>query len=170
MKSLKIGALNLNLENIELDFGLTIKTFSVQAQKGSAQLDPFELSLPQPGTLTATVTAESVQTLLATKAPKNISGFKVQIVDNQILIDASANIIVNIPVKAICGLHIIDGKRLEVTLEGVDMMGGKATNIIQSQIEKINPIFEASELPIDVELTSVELEDNLITLHGIVKG
>ncbi len=170
MKSLKIGSLKISLQEIELDFGLNISTFEITSNSGSAKLDPFHLQLSEPGKFNAKVTATAVQNLLAAKSPKNIQGFKVKIVEGQVLIDATANIIVSIPVKAVCTLEIVDKKQLFVRLQGVDMMGGKATNIIQSQIDKINPILDAKDLPLDVEITEVILENDLINLFGIVNS
>lgn len=168
MKGLKIGSLSISARNIELDFGLTIASFDISSGPGSAVIDPFNLKLDEPGKMTATVTDQSVAQLLQKQSPPQVKDFRVQLLDQKILVDCTANIIVSIPVKAVCTLEIVNKNQLFVRLQDVDAMGGKATNIISSQIDKINPVLDAKDLPVNVEFTSVDCSDNLITLHGQV--
>ncbi|ARU39755.1 hypothetical protein CCB80_00775 [Armatimonadetes bacterium Uphvl-Ar1] len=77
---------------------------------------------------------------------------------------------VTIPVKAVCTIEIRDGKRLEVVLKQADVLGGAAKNLIESQLDKINPIFDVADLPIEVNLMSVEADGGRVVVLGEVVG
>lgn len=168
MKGLKVGAVKARFEQIELDFGLVVESFEVSGQEADCTADPFHIRLSQPGKARAVVTEGAVAQLLAAKAPNSIKDFQVQISDGLIYVEAKAQIVVTIPVKAACSLEIQEGKRLIVRIESVDVMGGAAKNLVESQIAKINPIFDASDLPIDIRLDTVDADAGKIVVDGTV--
>lgn len=168
MKGLKVGAVQARFEQIELDFGLVVDSFEVRGQNAACTTDPFAINLTQPGTARAVVLESAVEQLLTAKAPGNIKEFQVQISGGLIFVEAKAQIVVPIPVKAVCTLEIEAGKRLQVKIQSVDVMGGGAKAIVESQIAKINPIFDAADLPIDVRLDTVEADAGRIVVDGTV--
>lgn len=168
MKRISIGSLNASFENIELDFGLTIAKFEITSETAAADIDPFNLQLQNPGNLRAVVTAEAVRRLLEAKAPGNISNFQVQIADGLIYVDATASIVINVPVKAACYLEIIDDKQIVVRIKSVDVMGGAAKGIVENQLAKINPILDVRQLPLDIRLQEVAAQNNEIVVTGKV--
>lgn len=170
MQGLKIGRLNAVFSNVELDFGLTIESFEITGANAAADLDPFKLNLDQPGTLRAVVSQDAVAKFLETKSPDNISGFNIQITGGQIFVSATAQVVLNIPVKAIATLEIVEKKKLNVKLVSVDVLGGKAKSLVESQIAKTNPIIDLTDLPFPVELTEVEMDNGQVVLHGIVSS
>ena len=169
MKSVKIGGLNVDIKGIELDFGLKIDSFEIKTGPANADIDPLKVRLDTPGTAKAIVTEQGIADFLEVKSPGNISNFSVKISGGQIYVSASANIVITLPVKAVCSLEIVDQNKLFVRLDSVDVMGGKAKGIVESQLEKVNPILDASDLPINVAFTSVEVDAGLVTLHGEVR-
>lgn len=170
MKSLRVGSLEAKFGRIELEFGLVVESFEVSADGGSADLNPFALHLNQPGVAKAVVTEQAISDLLTKQAPGGLKDFQVSISGGLIYVEAKAQIVVSIPVKAVCTLEIEDGKRLMVRLKQVDVMGGGPKHLVESQLAKINPIFDAGDLPIDVRLETVEADAGLVVLRGIVVG
>jgi hypothetical protein len=169
MKRISIGALDASFRNIELDFGLKIASFEIKSDAASADIDPFQLQLDNPGQLRAVVTESAVADFLEAKAPGNISNFTVKIAKGEILVTATASIVISVPVKASCFLEIVDGSQVFVRIKSVDVMGGAAKGIVENQLAKINPILDVAELPISVQLTSVETENGEIILLGKVR-
>ncbi|MBX3115189.1 MAG: LmeA family phospholipid-binding protein [Fimbriimonadaceae bacterium] len=170
MKSLRVGSLEAKFGRIELEFGLVVESFEVYGGESAADLNPFALYLKQPGTAKAVVTEQAIANLLTKQAPGGLKDFQVSISGGLIYVEAKAQIVVTIPVKAVCTLEIEDGKRLMVRLKQVDVMGGGAKNLVEGQLAKINPIFDAGDLPIDVRLETVEADAGQVVLHGIVVG
>lgn len=170
MKQLKVGGIDARFNNIELEFGLVVESFEVKSGEARADLDPFRLNLDEPGTARAVVTEKAIGNLLTKQAPGGMKDFSVKISGGYIYVEAKAQIIVTIPVKAVCTLEIEDEKRLMVRLESVDVMGGGPKNLIESQLAKINPIFDAGDLPIDVRLESVEVDAGRVVVLGRVIG
>lgn len=170
MDQLIVGTIDASFVDIELDFGLKVDSFKVMGQGAQILVKTGQLILPNPGTVEAVVSEASVAALLARKAPGGLKDFEVKIGGGLIEVNAKAQIVVSIPIKARCTLEIDQGKRLLVRLKEVDVMGGAARNLVESQMDKINPIFDAGDLPIDVELTSVDCDHGRIVIHGQVRG
>ncbi len=170
MKRISIGALNASFQNIELDFGLKIASFEIKSNAASANLDPFNLNLDNPGQLRAVVTEEAVKDLLEAKSPGNISNFDVKITGGEIFVTATANIVISVPVKAVCFLEIVNGKQVFVRIKSVDVMGGAAKGIVENQLTKINPILDVATLPIDIKLNEVLAENGEVILRGQIES
>lgn len=170
MKQLKVGAIDARFSNIELEFGLVVESFEVKSGAARADLDPFTLHLENAGTAKAVVTEGAIGDLLTKQAPGGMKDFSVKISGGFIYVEAKAQIVVTIPVKAVCTLEIEGEKRLMVRLESVDVMGGGPKTLIEGQLAKINPIFDAGELPLDVRLDSVEVDAGRVVVLGRVVG
>lgn len=170
MESLKVGSVKAVFRDIELDFGLLVGSFEVTVDRAAVTLDPFAFDMALPGKAVAVVTERAIGQLLAAQAPPQVKDFEVSISGGKIYVTAKAQVIVTIPVKAVCFLEIVGGHSVYVRLESVDVMGGAAKNLVESQIEKVNPVLTVSDLPVPVELQSVECESGRVTLHGVVKS
>ena len=165
-----MGAIDARFENIELDFGLVVESFEVKGKGATAGMNPFALQLPEPGSAKAVVTEAAIGNLLKKQAPAGMRDFVVSISGGLIYVEAKAQIVVTIPVKAVCTLEIEAGKRLMVRLKSVDVMGGAAKNLVENQLSKINPIFDAGDLPLDIRLDSVEADAGRVVVLGTVVG
>ena len=163
MESLKVGSVKAVFRDIELDFGLLVGSFEVTVDRAAVTLDPFAFDMALPGKAVAVVTERAIGQLLAAQAPPQVKDFEVSISGGKIYVTAKAQVIVTIPVKAVCFLEIVGG-------HSVYVMGGAAKNLVESQIEKVNPVLTVSDLPVPVELQSVECESGRVTLHGVVKS
>ncbi len=170
MKTLKASALNIRLENIELDIGLTIESFEVVGGEAAADLKPFQLFLKEPGRVRVVVTEQAVGKFLEKESPGGLRGFQVSIRDGVIHVSAKAQVIVSIPVRAVCTLEIEQQSRLMVRLQSVDVLGGGPQGMVEQQLAKINPILDAADFPVAVKLLSAELDRGQIVLHGLIEG
>jgi hypothetical protein len=170
VKQLKVGGIDARFNNIELEFGLVVESFEVKSGAANANLDPFALNLDKPGTMRAVVTEGAIGNLLTKQAPGGMKDFKVKISGGFIYVEAKAQIVVSIPVKAVCTLEIEDEQRLMVRLDSVDVMGGGPKTLIEGQLAKINPIFDVGDLPLDVRLDSVDVDAGQVVVLGRVVG
>jgi hypothetical protein len=170
VKELKVGAVEAVFRSVELDFGLVVESFEIRGSGATVDLKSGGLQLPSPGHAKAVVTEGAIQALLTKQAPAQVRDFSVQVSGGLIYVEAKAQVVVTIPVKAVCTIEIRDGKRLEVVLKQADVLGGAAKNLIESQLDKINPIFDVADLPIEVNLLSVEADGGRVVVLGDVVG
>ena len=103
----------------------------------------------------------------SSESPGGLKDFQVELKDGKIFVRASLMIM---KAHAVCTLRIENKKTLFVDLESVDVMGVGARNLVQSQLDKINPILDTNDLPVDAELTDYEISDGRLVLHGTIQA
>lgn len=161
--SLDVGHLEVVLQNLSLPMGLVINAMTLHAKHVHIEKDPIVISVPEPGTLEALVLAPNLADFLNKQAPGGLRDFKVELKEGKIHVQASIMIM---KASAVCSLRIQDGTKLYVDLETVDVMGVGARNMVQSQLDKINPVLDADDLPIEAQLTEYEITDGSLIVRG----
>ncbi len=164
----KLGHLRVRIEKLETRVGLLIDELDVKGDSISVIAKPFAISAPSPASFTARVSQASVQAFLASKAPGGLRNFSVNLADGEIRVEAVARLIIDIRVKATCTLKIEEGTRLIAQLVQADVLGGAASSLVQSQLAKINPLFDAAELPLSLFLIDVTIEPGWVNLSGTI--
>lgn len=143
--------------------GLTINAITLHASSLHLEKEPFKIQIPEPGALEALILEPNLASFLNKQAPGGLRDFKVELKEGKIHVQASVMIM---KASAICNLRIQDGTALYVDLESVDVMGVGAKNMVQSQLDKINPVLDTKDLPIDSVLTDYEIADGKLVLRG----
>ena len=170
MKSVSIQSAAAIFHNVAFDFGLVVDELELRTGQSDVDIDPFALGLRQPATAVATVTQASIAKVLAARSPDNIRDFEARVDAGQIHVTAKAVVLLPIPVNATCHLEIVGGKQVFVRLDSVEVLGGGAKSLVEAQIEKVNPLFDVSDLPMEVLLTKVEAENGKVVLHAEVRS
>jgi len=166
MKQITIGQVDATFRNIALSIGLVIDSLEISAKRADIQTEPFQFRLPSPGDVKVTVTQEAVQEHLEHMAPGGLRDFRVALISGQVLVEATARVIVDIRAKAVCTLRIVDGKQLFVDLQDVDVLGGSAKKLVEGQLAKVNPILDARDLPLNLTMDSVAIEAGRVIILG----
>src|SRR5207248_8244772 len=107
-----------------------------------------------------------VQSFLAKSVQGGLRDFAVRMEDGKIFVEASMQILVSVPVSAVCTLRIDEGKRLFIDLESVSVLGSAPKSKVQKQLDAINPVFDLAALPVEGSLDSVEVANGKATLKG----
>lgn len=162
---LDIGQFEFIARDVALPMGLTINALTLTGADVHLESDPLHLSSPTPGKLKALVFAENLASFLNSQSPGGLRDFKVELKEGRIHVQASIMIM---KASAVCTLRIQDGEALYVDLESVDVLGVGAKNLVQAQLDKINPVMKMSDLPIEAELTDWTIEDGKLILEGDV--
>lgn len=152
--------------NLELPFGLVVDSFRLSASGGSAETKPFSLSLSESALVEATVSQGSLLNFLTRESPGNVRMEALHITPKGIVVTASIRVLIELKGNALCQLRIEDRKRIIVVLEEVDVMGVGAKGLVQNQIDQINPVLDAADLPFNIELTEVELRSGELVIRG----
>lgn len=162
-QKLDVGHFELVLQDVALPMGLSLNALTLTGAKLHLENDPFNIQMPAPGKLQALVLQENLAAFLNKQAPGGLKDFKVELKDGKIHVQATMMIM---KAAAVCSLRIQDGAALYVDLEKVDVMGVGATNLVQSQLDKINPVIETKDLPVRARLTDYEISNGQLVLHG----
>jgi hypothetical protein len=168
-QTLDVGSFTARLEQVALPMGLVLDVVNVVGERIHLEKEPFQIQLASPGQLEVTVSEKSLEAFLNAKSPGNLSGFEVTLVNERIYIQATAHVIVPIKAAAVCTLRIEGGKQLFVDLESVDVLGVGAKKLVQSQLDSINPVLDASDLPLEARLTSSAVAKGAVVLRGEIE-
>lgn len=167
--SLDVGHIAARLLAVTLPMGLTLDEVIIQGESVHISKDPFNISLPTPGSMDVRISEASLAEFLNHKAPGGLSGFKVRFADELIHIEAKASIIISVNVGAVCRLRIEEETKLYVELVRMESIGGTgAHNLVQRQLDGINPVVDVKDLPLNATLNSVETDGSWLVLRGSV--
>jgi hypothetical protein len=168
-KSLDVGHVAARLLAVTLPMGLTLDEVIIQGESLHLESHPFSIGLPQPGTLDVRISGASLIDFLDRKAPGNLSEFKVRFEEGLIHIDAKMSMIISMNVGAVCRLRIEEGTKLFVDLVRMDAIGGTgAFNLVQKQLDALNPLIDVQDLPFDAMLESVDADGEYLVLRGTI--
>ncbi|HWA83365.1 MAG TPA: LmeA family phospholipid-binding protein [Fimbriimonadaceae bacterium] len=167
--SLDVGHFAARLLAVTLPMGLSLDEIIIQGENVHLEKEPFQISLPEPGSMEVRISDASLAEFLNNRAPGGLSGFKVRFADGFIHVEAKASIIISVNVGAVCRLRIEDGTKLFVELVRMESIGGSgAHNLVQRQLDGINPIIDVKDLPFNAALDTVETEGAWLVLKGTI--
>lgn len=164
----EVGPFSFRAESIVLPMGLAVASVEVTGTGVAIDSKPFALKLNEPGAMVATVTERDLAAFLETQAPGGLHSFEVRADNGQLHVKAKKTVLVDLKVTAVATLRIVKGRQLWIDVVSVDVMGAGAKNLVQSQIDRINPVLDAADLPVDAHLTEVAVGDETVVLRGTV--
>jgi hypothetical protein len=162
-QKLDVGHFELVLQDVELPMGLSLNALTLTGKNLHLENEPFGIEMPAPGKLRALVLQENLAAFLNKQAPGGLKDFKVELTEGKIHVQATMMIMKAV---AVCNLRIHNGEALFVDLERVDVMGVGATNLVQNQLDKINPVIEVKDLPVKARLTDFDISKGQLVLYG----
>lgn len=130
--------------------------------------DPFSVSVEEPGRMTVFISTSSLAAFLEHLSPAGLRKFEVSASHGKLYVDAVKTVLVDLKAKAVCSVRVVDRKLLYVDLETVVVAGAGIKTLLQSQLDKINPIIDLDDLPLKAFVDSVTLDERGITLTGRV--
>lgn len=165
---IEIGKLHAVLESVALHIGLVVDSITVDAQELWFQDHPFEARAGQPGSLEVFVGDENLAHFLNEKAPNNVRNFVLKSENGKLIVNASMQVLIELKAQAICTLRIVDRRYLYVDLERVNVLGAGATSLVQSQLDKLNPVLDVEDFPVRATLDEVQIVPGGVRLLGTV--
>ncbi|MBS1705899.1 MAG: LmeA family phospholipid-binding protein [Armatimonadetes bacterium] len=157
------GHVDLRLDRLKLPNGLLVDSLSLDADNLQFDTQSKQASLATAGTCVATVSEQSLTEFLMAELPSAIRKVEVQCVGGRIQIAAIARVIVEIKALALCRLEIVDERELYVRLESVTP-GGPVEGIVESNLEKVNPVFKSEDIPFPVRMLEARVEHGKVQL------
>ncbi|HSI72130.1 MAG TPA: LmeA family phospholipid-binding protein [Fimbriimonas sp.] len=163
-----VGFIQANFRDLVLPMGLRVDTVKISADGLHFETEPFLATVKQPGTFEVFVSDASLSEFLNKKTPGNVKKFRVTSKNGKLDVQASVVMLIELPATAICTLRIVEQRYLYVDLESVNVMGAGATSLVQSQLEKINPVLDVEEFPVRASLNRVDIVEGGVLLLGTV--
>jgi hypothetical protein len=149
---------SVNLEKVTLPMGLVADRVEIQASELTVQLDPFDVLSPSPAEIVIAVGLLSLASYLETRQVGGLKGFRCEHSNGNLVVHASKRVLIDVPATAECALEVRDGTSLWIRLVTVEVLGGTSIkNLVQSQIDRVNPIFSVAELPVRATLNTAEV-------------
>jgi hypothetical protein len=161
----EVARLRAELGGIVLPRGPKIDSFELSGEGIRLQTEPFSLELTQPAAVKAVVLQGALESMIRDEAPPMLKDIQVTCREGGIFVVARAKVVFEITVEAECVLEVVGGKELHVRLVSVSAPG-PVKSALEGQLDRLNPVFSAADLPLKVELTRVEMMDGCIALHG----
>lgn len=163
--SIPIQRVQVDLSGMILPNGLQVDRIVVGGDNVQIVPKPLDLILSGPGALSAELTEGELARFISGQLPAAVRDVEVQCIGGRLQVAAIAKVVFEIRAIAMCRLEIVDGRYLYVRLESVEP-GGPVGSLIESQIDRINPVFDAADLPLPVTLHSVASEAGRLTVSG----
>ncbi|RYG23520.1 DUF2993 domain-containing protein [bacterium] len=164
----EVGPFSFNFADVILPMGLKVSRVEVKGVGAAVEAKPFALNLVQPGALTAEVAEADLTTFLEKQDIGGLHSISVSAKGGKLHVNAKKTLLVDLKIAAVASLRIVDGRQLWIDVESVDVMGAGAKNLVQSQIDKVNPVLDVADLPVDTTLQTVEVEGGKVVLRGAV--
>ena len=168
-RSLEIGSFDAVLRGVILPMGLRIQTVKVSGNGLQCTHHPFAVTAQDPGALEVFLAETDLADFLNATSPAGLKGVSVEAKQGALHIKGTKTVLIDVKVYAVCALRIVDSTKLFVDLESIDIFGSGPKQLIQSQLDKINPVLDTADFPISAKLDSVEITQGGILLRGWVE-
>lgn len=168
-ETLDVGEFTVHLRSVLLPMGLRVDDVRLAGKGLHLERDPFAIAVPEPGQLEVFVSEESLAQFLERQAPAGLKNFRIQAKDGKLHVQAVKTVIVDLKASAVCSLRVDDKTKLVVVLDSVDVAGAGVKNLIQSQLDKINPIFDLASLPVQGTVDTVTVGNGGVVLFGSIQ-
>lgn len=168
VKELRVESAEATFRGIQLDIGLIIDELRLSLPTTLVRTEPFDLIAQEVGQATVRMSEESLTSFMVSQAPPQVTRMDAKLANDRLTIELAIRILVEIKGTAVCTFRIHEGRQLFVDLEDVNVMGAGPRTLIQQQLDKVNPVFDAEDLPVRVRLTRVECRDGNVFVYGDV--
>jgi hypothetical protein len=165
-KSASVGAWEVVLNDLVTPVGLIIAAVVIRGDGAHVWTEPFSYEMESEADLEALIHESALEAFVKTKVPDNIQDIWVSLLPEKVHVRATVRMIIPVTANAVCTLRIEEGKRVFVDLESVEVLGAGVKGLVQKQLDAINPIVDVSELPFEVRLTEMRIEEGRLIAVG----
>lgn len=151
-----------------LPVGLVVRSFSVEGANVRMDTDPFRLHLDEPGRVEAVVDEKDIQKLVQSRAGDQLRDLVIRLQPERIEATATVQVVFAIRATAVLTLRIVEETKLFVDVQSVNVMGAAGQNLVQKQLDAMNPLLDTTTFPLAVRLRHVEVREKELRLTGSV--
>ena len=152
-----------NLLHVTLPIGLVVDR--IEFHGTNLRLAP-KPQLGGPVQMRVRISTGCLATFIESRAPKGIEGFQITTVGGKLLVEAHAKIaLLKTRVSAEVSMEIFEKRMIVAHLDSCSH--NIATGLIEKQLAAINPVLNVADLPVRVQLDSIQIEGNKIVILGV---
>lgn len=166
--SARLQSLTLRAKGLELPNGLVLDSVEVDSGPATFDTEAGGVALGQPAALVARLGPASLQRFLAGRLPAAVRDVAVAFQAGEIGVLARAQMIVSVQVAIRLALRLESASQVHVAV--LDVEPGLARALVEEEVAKANPVFDAAELPFPTQLESVEVGADAVVLRARVPG
>lgn len=163
-----IGPWEIAVQGFITPVGLEIAAVRLWGEGASLETEPLQYALQGEARMQALIHEASLAEFLRRKLPDNMSNAEVALESGRIVVKATVKVLLPVAATAVCTLRVVDGSKIFVNLESVEMLGAGVKSLVQKQIDAINPVLDSSDWPLKVSLDEVRIEPGRIVAEGTV--
>ena len=168
-KEASVGAWEVVLNDLVTPMGLTIAAVVVRGDGAKLRTEPFAYEMDGEADLEALIHESALEAFVKTKVPDNIQDIWLSLLPEKVHVRAVVRVILPVTANAVCTLRIEDEKRVFVELESVEVLGAGVKGLVQKQLDAINPVLDVADLPLEVRLTEIRIEEGRLVAVGKAK-
>ena len=154
----------LKLDGFVLPIGLTLDEVAVSGHDVEVSNDPFSIHLGKDAAAVVRVSCESIAKFLGSRDLGGLRDLEVSTSEGQLVVSATAVVLLPIRARIFCTLSIREGKMLDIVLESAEPAA--ARGLIEKKLAEVNPVLDLTSLGMNLEITSVEIGDGWVVLKG----
>ena len=163
-----IGRFDATLYALILPMGLRVERVNLTGSNLTVVHEPFSASVEEPGRLEVFVAEKDMADFLNQTSPAGLKNVTVEAKEGMLHIRATKTVLIEIKAYVVCSLRIVESTKLFVDIQSVDVMGVGTKQLMQTQIDKINPIIDTRDFPVKATLDTIEVTKGGILLRGRV--
>lgn len=167
-QALEIGSFSAELSGLILPVGLRVKNVKLSGSGLRCTAHPPSAVSDEPGDLEVFVAQEDLAKFLNESSPAGLKNVQVEAREGRLHITATKTVLIDLKAQAACTLRIVEGRKLFVELESVDILGAGPKQLVQSFLDKVNPVLDTADFPVDATLESVLVGGGGVLLRGKV--
>ena len=163
-----VDGFEANLNGLMLPMGLRVDRVRIIGSGLQFSHDPFGVKTEEGGKLEVFVSEEDLAAFLNKSSPAGLKNVTVEAKNGMLHIRATKTVLIDVKAYVVCTLRIVDGKKLFVDLESIELMGVGPKQLMQTQLDKINPVIDTEDFPVLAHLETVDVTQGGILLRGRV--
>ena len=168
-KEASVGAWEIVLNDLVTPIGLTIAAVVMHGDGARFQTEPFAYEMDGEVDLEAMIHESALEAFVKSKVPENVQEIWLSLLPDKVHIRAVVKMLLPVTANAVCTLRIEDGERVFVVLESAEALGAGIKGLVQKQLDAINPVLDVSDIPFEVRLTEIRIEEGRLVATGKAK-
>lgn len=167
-KRVSLQGIKATLVGLQAPHGPMIDTILIDAENVDIDTKPFALQFRDEAPIEAKIGRESLTDFLNEEQPGGLTDFDLEMRHGLISLAARSTKIIPIPIKAKARLKLVKDSEIHVELEDVQVLGGNPQALVEGLLKKMNPIFQTSDIPLPMKMSSVDVQEGEILVRGTV--
>ena len=153
-----------SVRGLRLPIGLVLDEVEVTGSGVTVETEPFSVKLGAGACAKVRVSCDSIRDFLTSRDLGGLREIAVAAENGLLKVSGTAVVLIPIRASAYCSLEVRDGRMLDIVLQSADP--APARTLIERQLSGINPVLDLSVSFPDIAITSVEVADGWVVLHG----